>query len=127
MARFALICLAGAVGTATRYLIGLGAARTFGLAFPWGTLTVNLAGCFLMAFVMTAASLSASIPETARLVLTTGFMGGLTTYSAFNFETSRFLSERSTGAAAAYFLATTLGCLLLGVLGTFLARRLAGG
>ena len=90
MQRFLLVCLAGAVGTGVRYLVGLGAARALGAAFPWGTLVVNLVGCFLMAAVAHVALTRSGFPETWRLVLTTGFMGGLTTYSAFNFEATRY-------------------------------------
>src|ERR1043165_4501589 len=100
MSRFLYVCLAGAAGTGVRYLVGILAARMFGAAFPWGTLIVNVVGCFSMSAVMYAATTMESFPPTLRFALTTGFMGGLTTYSAFNYETSRFVEERAIGTAA---------------------------
>ena len=83
MERFLWICFAGALGTGTRYLIGIWAGQKLGTAFPYGTFIVNLTGCFLIAAVIQAALNMASFPPTLRLALTTGFMGGLTTYSSF--------------------------------------------
>lgn len=126
MTRLLLISLAGALGTCTRYLVGLGAARLFGAGFPYGTLIVNLAGCFLIALVAQLALVTDLISPTLRLTLTTGFMGGLTTYSSFNLDTTVLLQSRSFSAAAANVAATTLGCFAAGLLGFALARRFAG-
>jgi CrcB protein len=127
MERFLWICLAGAVGTGTRYLFGLWALQRWGVAFPYGTLIVNVAGCFLMALVMQASLSMVAFPPNLRLALTTGFMGGLTTYSSFNYETSRLLGQGERGAALAN-LGLTLGlCFLAGLLGLWFARRLLGG
>ena len=125
MQRFLLICLAGAVGTGARYLVGLGAARALGPGFAWGTLAVNLAGCFLMCAVATFALVRTDFPETTRLVITTGFMGGLTTYSAFDFELTRYLQTGEVGKGVAYLAATLLGCFATGLLGVALGRAIA--
>jgi CrcB protein len=125
MTRFLWICLAGALGTGTRYLVSLGAAKAWGTAFPYGTLIVNLAGCFLIAAILRLSLATNLVPVTLRLTLTTGFMGGLTTYSAFNYETTRFLEERAFGAALLNFGATVAGCLLMGMLGLLVAERIA--
>jgi fluoride exporter len=95
MTRLLLIGLAGALGTCTRYLVGLGARAMFGATFPFGTLIVNVVGCILIAAVTHVAISTNLISPTLRLVLTTGFMGGLTTYSSFNLETTGFLQERA--------------------------------
>jgi fluoride exporter len=125
MERLLIVSLAGALGTASRYLIGLGAVRWLGDSYPYGTLTVNLVGCFLMAAVMQVASMSHDFSPTLRLTLTTGFMGGLTTYSAFNYESTKLLSER--GWLGVLNLGLTLvGCFVMGLLGTFAARRIVG-
>src|SRR4030095_8843711 len=92
------ICLAGAAGTATRYLIALWAAQRFGTAFPVGTLIVNLVVCCAIAAVMHAAE-TVSWSPTVRSAITIGFIGGLTTYSSFNYETMRLIEEGALGAA----------------------------
>jgi CrcB protein len=126
MERFLLICLGGALGTASRYLVGLWAGRALGSSFPHGTLIVNLTGCFLIAVVMHVSLKTSLVSPTLRLALTTGFMGGLTTYSSFNYETTTLLEERAYAAVAANLAATLFGCFAAGLLGLFVARRLVG-
>ena len=124
MTRFLWIGLGGALGTWTRYLISLGAARLLGASFPFGTLLVNVTGCFLIAFIMQLAASTDLISTTMRLTLTTGFMGGLTTYSTFNYETTRYLQEHAPATAWANFGATVVGCFVAGLLGLASANRL---
>lgn len=126
MERFAWICLAGAIGTGARYLLNVWAGRALGLSFPYGTLIVNVVGCFLISAVMHVALATTLLSETQRLALTTGLLGGLTTYSSFNFETTSMLRDRATGTALLNFGLTTAGCLVAGVLGLLTARRLFG-
>lgn len=126
MERLLWICLAGALGTGTRYLVSTWAARTLGVGFPWGTLIVNVAGCFLIAVVMHLALHSASMSPTLRLTLTSGFMGGLTTYSSFNYETTKLFQDGATTTAVANLGATLVGCCVAGFLGFALARGLVG-
>jgi CrcB protein len=126
MTRLVFICLAGALGTGTRYLVGLGAGRLLGSAFPFGTLIVNVIGCFLIAAVTHVALTTELISPTLRLTLTTGFMGGLTTYSSFNLETTQLFQSRAWYAAAANLGATVFGCFLAGLLGLVVARRVFG-
>jgi CrcB protein len=126
MARFLWVCLAGAIGTGTRYLVGVWAGRTLGGSFPYATLIVNVVGCFLIAAVMHVAITNTLLPPTLRFALTTGFIGGLTTYSSFNFETTRLLGERAWLLGAMNFVATVVGCFLAGLLGLAVARRLVG-
>ena len=123
MVRLLWICLAGAAGTAARYLIGLWSVGRFGPTFPYGTLIVNLTGCFLIALVMDVAA-ARSWPETTRLAVTVGFLGGFTTYSSFNFETTRLAQTAILSGAAAYVLATLFGGLAAGILGMLAARIL---
>lgn len=125
MERFLWICLAGAAGTGVRYLIAVWAARRLGSAFPYGTLIVNLAGCFAIAAVMHAA-LTLSWSPTVRSAITIGFIGGLTTYSSFNYETTRLLEEGAAGAAALNATLTIGGAFVAGWLGLLSAKQLLG-
>jgi fluoride exporter len=126
MTRLLLIGLAGALGTCARYLVGLGAGRVLGTGFPFGTLFVNVVGCFLIAAITQVALTTDLIPPILRLTLTTGFLGGLTTYSSFNLETTQFLQGRAWYAAMVNFGATVGGCFVAGLLGFAVARRVCG-
>jgi fluoride exporter len=125
MERFFWICLAGAAGTGCRYLIAQWTAQRFGSAFPYGTLIVNLVGCFAIASVMHAA-LMLSWSPTVRSAITIGFIGGLTTYSSFNYETTRLLEENAVGAAALNATATIAGGFMAGWLGVMCAKQVLG-
>ncbi len=125
--RFLLVCLAGALGTGTRYLVSLGAGKMFGASFPWGTLIVNLTGCFLIAAIVHASLVKASpISDLTRLVLTTGFMGGLTTYSSFNLETTTLFRDGAYRLAASNLGVTVVGCFAAGMLGLAASRAVFG-
>jgi len=125
MERFLLVCLGGAAGTGVRYLISLWAGHRLGSSFPAGTLIVNVVGCFLIALIMQLA-LSASWSHNLRITLTSGFLGGLTTYSAFNYETTRLLQEGATRTAVLNIGVTTIGCFVAGLGGLVVARQLVG-
>ena len=125
MERLLWICLAGAAGTACRYLIAIWAAQRLGSAFPYGTLIVNIVGCFAIAAVMHAALTLAWSPN-LRAALTIGFLGGLTTYSSFNYETSRLIEEGAVATAALNAAATILGAFAAGWLGMFFAKQVIG-
>jgi CrcB protein len=126
MARILLIGLAGALGTLVRYAVGLWAARILGTAFPYGTWIVNVAGCFLIALITEVALLTTVISPTLRLTLTTGFMGGLTTYSSFNLETTNLLRDRAWLLGFANLGITLTACFVAGILGLAAARLLVG-
>ncbi|MGE3768720.1 MAG: fluoride efflux transporter CrcB, partial [Kofleriaceae bacterium] len=121
---FLAVCGAGAVGCGLRYLIGLGAATRLPATFPYGTLIVNLVGSFVIALVMEIAIRNANMSETLRLAITTGFLGGLTTYSSFNYESSQMLLNGQLARGAANIAVTLAGCFLMGLLGLALARRI---
>ncbi len=125
MERFLWICLAGAAGTGTRYLIAVWAAQRLGSAFPYGTLLVNLFGCFAIAGLMHAA-LTLGWPATTRAAVTIGFIGGLTTYSSFNYETTPLLEEGAPATAALNLALTLLGGFMAGWLGLVTARGILG-
>ncbi len=125
MERLFWICLAGAAGSGARYLIALCSAQRFGSAFPHGTLIVNLAGCFIIAASMHAA-LALGWSPTMRAAVTIGFIGGLTTYSSFNYETMRLFEEGAPLTAAVNVAVTVLGGWVSGWLGLLTAREVLG-
>jgi len=125
MERLFWICLAGAAGTGTRYLIALWAAQRFGSSFPYGTLIVNMTGCFLVALIMQAA-IDTSWSPTVRSALTIGYIGGLTTYSSFNYESTRLLQDGAPDLAALNAAITLAGCFAAGWLGLVTSRQLFG-
>jgi CrcB protein len=125
MERFLWICFAGAIGTGARYLIALWAAQRLGSVFPHGTLIVNLIGCFAIAALMHVA-LTLGWPATTRAAVTIGFIGGLTTYSSFNYETMRLFEEGALVTAAANVAVTLVGGFAAGWLGLIAARELLG-
>ena len=122
MVRVLWLGLAGGAGTVARYLLTVWATERFGPAFPFGTLLVNLAGCFFMALAV-EAGLRSSWPETMRLAVTVGFLGGFTTYSSFNFESTRLIAIGSAGLAGTYAVATILGAFAAGWMGHVLGRH----
>ena len=126
MTRFLLVCGAGAIGCGARYLVGLWAIERLGTKFPYGTLIVNVVGAFVFALVMELSIRIAEFPPNVRLALTTGFLGGLTTYSSFNYETTQLAISGSTMRALANLGVTILACLAAGLLGLWVARRFAG-
>jgi fluoride exporter len=125
MERFLWICLAGAAGTGARYLIAVWAAQRLGSVFPYGTLIVNLAGCFAIAAIMEGA-LILGWSATLRSALTIGFIGGLTTYSSFNYETTRLFEEGAGPTALLNVMLTVLGGFMAGVLGLLTVRGVFG-
>ena len=122
-----IICLGGAIGTGARYAASMTAVAWLGTEFPYGTLIVNLAGAFAIGLVQQLSMQALPLSEDVRLFLTTGMVGGLTTYSAFTFETVRLVQVGAWRAAAANVVVTTTACLLLCILGMVVASALLSG
>src|SRR6476659_9080048 len=127
MTRFALICLGGAVGTGARYLLGGAVVRWMGPDFPYGTLLINVLGSLLIGVVQQIGLTTLLIPDTLRLVLAVGVMGGFTTYSSFSYETIRLVEAGSWMAATLYIVLTTALCLACCVAGLSLGRIMVEG
>jgi CrcB protein len=125
--RFGWICLGGAAGTGLRYLLSGWMLSALGSAFPWGTFAVNVIGSFLLGGIMHVGLATPLLSPTARLTLSTGVMGGFTTYSSFNYETLRQLQDGAWPLALLYVGATLLTCLVAGWAGMALARAIWGG
>ncbi len=107
------VAAAGAVGALLRWRIGV----AFGVrSFPWATLAVNVAGCFVLAVVLAGPAASRWSPTTTTAVAV-GLLGAFTTFSTFGYETFSFLRTDQPGHAAAYVglsLAGGLGATALG-------------
>jgi len=127
MARFLWICLAGAAGTGARYALSGWVLLAAGTAFPYGTLAVNVIGSFVLGAIMHAALATNWIAPAFRLALTTGFLGGFTTYSTFNYETLRYFQESAWLYGFLNIAVTVISCLLAGAAGLLLARAAIGG
>lgn len=121
-----LVSLGGAAGSAARWAVATWALAAFGPSFPRGTLAVNLAGSFLLAVLMTAATVSEAVTPDLRLLLGAGVLGGFTTYSSFNWEVIALARDGRVGAAALYALLTFAACLAAGLAGVVLVHRVAG-
>jgi CrcB protein len=126
MTRFLWICVGGAAGTASRYLLTGWLPTLLGIAFPYGTLAVNLIGSFLIGLIMHVAVTTTLIGPTLRLALTTGFMGGLTTYSTFNYETVRYFREGAVHMGLTNMAVMTVACLVGGFAGVMLGQWWVG-
>jgi fluoride exporter len=119
--RVALVFGAGGAGCVARYLVALAIGRR---AFPYATLAVNLVGSFLIALLLELAMLRKDVPESLQLALTTGFLGGFTTYSSFNFETTRLVLDGHPLRGATNVAITFAGGIAAGLFGLWLARRI---
>src|SRR2546422_383232 len=103
--KLVLLAFAGALGTLARYGLSGLAYRWWGESFPWGTLAVNLLGCFLFGLVWTLGEERLIISGETRLIVLTGFMGAFTTFSTFAFETTESLRDGEWWLAVANFAA----------------------
>jgi CrcB protein len=121
-----LVGLGGAIGSVLRYLTSVLAAHWLGEQFPYGTLIVNLVGSFAIGLVHQLGSDALLIPDHLRLFLTTGIMGGLTTYSAFSYETSRLMETGAWSQAWLNIALTTAVAIGLCLLGMAAGRHLIG-
>ena len=126
MQTYLLIALGGALGSVLRFFLGGVIASRFGDAFPWGTLTINVTGSFLIGlfFTLTAANGRWQAGGDLRLFLMTGICGGYTTFSAFSLQTLVLAREGDWRRAGGYIVSSVALCLAGVWLGHLLASRL---
>ena len=122
--RLLWVCLGGAMGSGARYLVAGWVLRALGPGFPYGTLAVNLLGSFMLAALMHVGLTTELMSPNVRLALTTGVMGGFTTYSTFSYETLRYFQEGAWAIGAVNVGVTVVACLLACLLGFASARWL---
>ena len=123
-----LVFLGAGIGGALRHGVNLGCARYCGVAFPWGTLTVNVAGSFIMGALAAWLALRAGEgwSQPLRLFLATGILGGFTTFSAFSLDAVLIWERGEAGHAAAYVAASVVLSIAGLVAGLALVRTVAG-
>ncbi len=119
----AYITLGGIVGTLARYVVQ-GVIQTRAGAFPLGTLAINIAGSFLLGFIVRIATGSTIVSPELRGGLTIGFCGAFTTMSTFSYETVALLTDGEYWQAGLYAGGSVFGCLLATLAGLALANRL---
>jgi CrcB protein len=105
-----LVFLGGGIGAAGRHGVNIAAARLLGIGFPWGTLTVNVLGSFAMGLIAAwfAFRAGGGLSQHARLFLTTGILGGFTTFSAFSLDAALLWERGAIVAAASYVLVSVI-------------------
>jgi CrcB protein len=128
MTSYLLVFLGAGIGGALRHGVNLGCARYGGVAFPWGTLTVNVAGSFIMGALAAWLALRAGEgwSQPLRLFLATGILGGFTTFSAFSLDAVLMWEQGEAGLAAAYAAASVVLSIAGLVAGLALMRTVAG-
>lgn len=111
------VCLAGAAGSGLRYWIAVELPAVLGTGFPYATLLVNVSGSYLISLIMAIGLDAEWLSPFLRITLTTGLLGGFTTYSSFNFETLEYFRQGAWYLGALNLAGNLLGCLIAGILG----------
>jgi CrcB protein len=123
--RWLILFAGGGLGAVLRFALALWVDERAQVSFPWGTLAVNVAGCFLIGLIATFADEHRVLPPAARLFVIAGVLGGFTTFSTFGLETWRLVEDGLSGLAVWNITASLGASLLAVVLGVVLGRALA--
>ncbi len=116
------IAIFGALGCLSRYFISGWVYTLLGIGFPYGTFVVNIIGAFIIGLIMEYSLYSEIISPNIRVALTIGFLGGLTTFSTFSYETFRLLEDGEFIIALLNILASVMVCILFTWGGIIAAR-----
>jgi fluoride exporter len=119
---FFYVALGGALGSAGRYGINLVAPRFFGEGFPWATVIVNIFGCLLMGYLTALLSVKYCDDVNLRLFLTTGLLGGFTTFSAFSLDFVSLMQRGEMTLAAGY----AVGSVVLSIFAVLIGFKAFG-
>jgi len=111
------VIIGGGIGALLRYVTTLLCARFFGAGFTFGTVIVNLAGCFLIGVAMAIAERGTVLTPTLRLFFVTGFLGGFTTFSTYAWESVHALRSASFATAALHIFVSNVAGLGLAFAG----------
>ncbi len=124
MLNILLVAVGGAIGSVARYLVGLGATRLAGPNFPFGTLTVNIAGAFAIGLLVEMIARRFDASAEMRVFIVTGILGGFTTWSSFTLDTMMLFERGEIGLSALYLLASLLVSFAAVFAGLALGRAL---
>jgi len=105
---YLIVFLGAGLGGAMRYGVNVAALRLAGAGFPWGTLAINIVGSLAMGLVAEYFALKSGLSQQWRLFLTTGVLGGFTTFSAFSLEVALLYERGEMLAAGIYMLASAV-------------------
>jgi fluoride exporter len=119
-----LVGAGGFFGSITRYITVRFVDRKLNSVFPYGTLTVNIAGSFILGLIIGMTMKTSSQDSNGRLFLTTGFCGGFTTFSAFSLDNINLLDQKLYGLSATYILASVGSSLLAAFTGIVVGKML---
>ena len=122
---YLIVFLGGGLGAAIRHGANLAAARALGTAFPYGTLLINITGSFSMGLVVAYFAFKGDASQHWRLFLTTGILGGYTTFSAFSLDVALLYERGETGLAALYVLGSVAVSIVALFAGLALVRNFA--
>ena len=111
MMGYAVVFLGAGIGGAIRHGMNIGVGHVMGTHFPWHTFVINILGSLVMGLVAGWFTFRADPSGHLRLFLTTGILGGFTTFSAFGLETVYLLRRGETWIALAYALASVMVCV----------------
>jgi CrcB protein len=115
---FLVVFLGGGIGAALRHGVNILVARLIGTSFPWSTLIENVSGSLVMGVLAGYFAFKGGVSQPWRLFLTTGILGGYTTFSAFSLDVALLYERGETGLAALYVLASValaIGGLFVGL------------
>jgi CrcB protein len=118
---YLIVFLGGGLGAALRHGINIASARLLGTAFPYGTLTINITGSLVMGLIAGYFAFKGDASQHWRLFLTTGILGGYTTFSAFSLDAALLYERGAVGLAALY----VVGSVVLSIAGLFAGLALA--
>ena len=118
------VAIGGALGCVSRYYLTAFIQQRAGPSFPAGTLLINITGSFLLGFIMRYALQSGVVSAETRMLLTSGFCGGYTTFSTYSYETAMMLDDGEYGRAALYVGSSVVLALAGTLLGFAAANRL---
>jgi len=120
---YLIVFLGAGIGGALRHGVNVGAAKLFGFGFPLGTLIVNIVGSFLMGALAGYFAFRPGIGQHFRLFLTTGVLGGFTTFSAFSLDTALLIERHAYASAAGYVAGSVAASLVALFVGLALFER----